>query len=197
VLLPDRYGYAVGERVLGDPGSPLVFDQPWIGVPPADLDRAPRIVERRGCDPRPVDTGTDEGRLTLMSYVWADWIERLQRLQRALRVAATQPPTVDRAGLADWLAAELATPRPGVLTVVWHSVMWQYVERPERLRARAALQAAAAAATVDAPFAYLRFEPSRDEATGGFELRLTLAPAGPADGRLATAHGHGIPVVWA
>ena len=37
MMLVDRYGYAVGDRVLGDAGSPLRFDQPWVGVPDADL----------------------------------------------------------------------------------------------------------------------------------------------------------------
>jgi hypothetical protein len=197
MMLVDRYGYAVGDRVLGDPASGLRFEQPWVGWPPADVDVPPRIVERRGCDPNPIDPTTDEGRLTLMSYVWADWTERVERLHAALRLAAATPPPVDRARMADWLAAQLAVPRPGVLTVVWHSVVRQYVEQPERDAARAVLRAAGAAATTEAPLAHLRFEPRRyADGKVTFELRLTQWPGFPRDELLAIAPGHGIPGAW-
>jgi hypothetical protein len=197
MLLVDRYGYAVGHRVLGDPASALRFDQPWIGRPPADLDAPPRIVERRGCDPDPVDLTSAEGGLTLLSYVWPDWTERVVRLAAALRVAAAGPPPVDRAGMGGWLAGQLDRRRPGVLTVVWHSVVRQYVENAEREAARAVLAAAAAAATPEAPLAHLRFEPRRS--AGGkvvFELRLSRWPGPDADELLAVAPGHGVPASW-
>jgi hypothetical protein len=196
-MLVERYGYAVGDRVLGDPGSALRFDQPWVGAPAADVDLAPQIVERRGCDPNPIDPTSDEGRLTLLSYVWPDWTERVQRLATALAVAAQAPAPVDRAGAADWLAARLATPTPGVLTVVWHSVVWQYIEYAERVEARAALLAAAARATPDAPLAHLQFEPRQHPKHGfRFELMLTMWP-GPAEHELlALAPGHGVPARW-
>jgi hypothetical protein len=197
-MLADRYAYAVGERVLGDPASLLRFEQPWVGLPPADLDVPPVIAERRGCDPAPVDPVTPEGRLTLMSYVWADWLERVHRLESALAVAAGGPPTpVDRGGLGDWLEQQLAEPRPGVLTVVWHSVMWQYVEAPERRRALAVMTAAGARSSPAAPLAHLRFEPAwlgRNRLA--FQLLLTLWPGSGADELLATAPGHGLPTDW-
>jgi hypothetical protein len=183
--------------VLGDAGSPLRFDQPWVGAPDADLDVPVRIIERRGCDPNPVDPASADGRLTLLSYVWADWTERIDRLVTALTLAAADPPAVDRSGMADWLAAQLAEPRPGVLTVVWHSVVRQYIDFPERDAAQAVLARAAAAATPDAPLAYLRFEPRRlDDRSVRFELLLTRWPGAGGDELLATAHGHGIPTTW-
>jgi hypothetical protein len=196
-LLVDRYGYVIGDRVLGDPHSALRFDEPWVGRPPAALDRPLRIAERRGCDPTPVDATTEQGRLTLMSYVWADWIERIERLRSALRVAATAPPPVDAARAAAWLAAQLGVPVPGVVTVVWHSVVWQYLERDEREEVSAALQRAAAMATPEAPLARLAFEPRRVEArTVWFELTLSLWPGAGEPELLARAPGHGLPVQW-
>jgi hypothetical protein len=196
-MLADRYGYAVGRRVLGDPASPLRLRQPWIGVPPADLDVPVRIVERRGCDPNPIDPTSTDGRLTLTSYVWADWIERVERLRAALRVAAEHQPPIDRATAADWLVERLREPRPGTLTVVWHSVFWQYLTRAEREEARAVVLAAAARSTTDAPLAHLSFEPRRLPGGGyRFELRLTRWP-GTGDGEvLAVAPGHGVPTRW-
>ncbi len=197
IMLVDRYGYAVGDRVLGGAGSPLRFEQPWVGVPAADLDLPVEIVERRGCDPNPIDPGTAEGRLTLLSYVWPDWTERVDRLVSALQLAAVAPPPVDRAGMAGWLRGQLASPRPGVLTVVWHSVVRQYIDFPERDAGRAVLARAAAAATPEAPLAYLRFEQRRQpDRRLQFELVLTCWPGDGRDELLAIAPGHGIPATW-
>ncbi|HVQ96811.1 MAG TPA: DUF2332 domain-containing protein [Mycobacteriales bacterium] len=197
IMLVDRYGYAVGDRVLGGAGSPLRFEQPWVGVPAADLDLPVEIVERRGCDPNPIDPGTAEGRLTLLSYVWPDWTERVDRLVSALQLAAVAPPPVDRAGMAGWLGSQLASPRPGVLTVVWHSVVRQYIDFPERDAGRAVLARAAAAATPEAPLAYLRFEQRRrPDRRLQFELVLTCWPGDGRDELLAIAPGHGIPATW-
>jgi hypothetical protein len=55
------------------------------GRPP--LDGSVRVVARAGCDARPVDPCSEEGRLTLTAYVWADQQERLERLRAALTVA--------------------------------------------------------------------------------------------------------------
>src|SRR5579862_823121 len=52
-LLADRYAYATGGHVLGDPASPLRFTDPWVPPPAADLAGAAealRIVARAGCD---------------------------------------------------------------------------------------------------------------------------------------------------
>lgn len=196
-LLVDRYGYAVGGRVLGDPASPLRFDQPWVGQPPASLNRRLHVVERRGCDPRPVDPTSAEGRLTLTSYVWADWTERIERLRAALRVAAAMPPPVDRATAADWLAAHLAAPHQRVVTVIWHSIVWQYLDREERSAVRAVLAEAAAAATGKAPLAHLAFEPRREaDRSVRFELSVSLWPGPGRPELLARAPGHGLPTRW-
>ncbi len=52
---------------------------------------------------------------------------------------------VDAGGVADWLERVLASPPPPgtQLTVVWHSVVWQYLGQQERERTEAALAAAA------------------------------------------------------
>ena len=73
----DRYRYEADEFAWGEPGSPVRIAFRLEGeVPPAP---AVEIAERRGCDPRPVDPSTEEGRLTLLSFVWADQDKRLDR----------------------------------------------------------------------------------------------------------------------
>lgn len=154
----------------------------------------PPIVERWGGDLAPVDATTDEGRLLLSSYVWADDVARFDRLRAALDVARRVPAPVHRCGAAD-LVARLDV-RPGVVTVLWHSVMWQYVGGPERAAVRAHLARLGAAATARAPFAHLRFEPQPDGAGGAvFLVRLTTWPGGE-DAVLGQAPPHGVPVVW-
>ena len=203
-LLVDRYRYDVAvpgaarDAILGDQASPLRFDRPWLGLPPADLATPLSIAARRGCDPNPVNAADPEGRLTLASYVWPDDTARLARLRAALAVAAADPPTVDRAGAADWLADRLRRLRPGVVTVVWHSVVWQYVDRAERRLVLELLTEAAGRATTATPLAYVTFEPRQAPPrwSGVFELRMSVWPRGGADQVLATAAGHGIPVRW-
>lgn len=192
-------GRAAG-AVLGDPASPLVLDPGWTGLPPAALHRPLRLVSRAGCDLDPVDVGEPDGVLHLSSFVWPDQPERLQRLREAIDLARLDPVTVRRAEGADWLEHKLARPRPGVLTVVWHSVVWQYIPAAERARGQQVLAAAAARATPAAPLALLVYE-SRQTPRGQpggpyrFDLLLRLWPAGLT---LCLGHGagHGIPFTW-
>jgi hypothetical protein len=186
----DRFAYAVGGAVWGDLQSPVRFDRPgdYEGRPPFRADVA--IIERRGCDLHPIDaTGADAAH-TLLGYVWPDQQARLERLRGALEIAAAMPVTIDAAAAGDWVD-EHAHPRPGVATVVFHSVMWQYLPKEERHRIRTVLIERGAAATPDAPFAWLRLEPSRDWT--GTELRILRWPGG-TDELLATSGYHGPPV---
>ena len=192
-LLVDRFAHEVApDVVLGDASSPVRLHRPWEGEhPPYDaLD----VVERRGCDPRPLDPASTEDRLTLTSYVWADQVHRFERLRAALQVAAVDPPHVEELGAAAFLRRELAHPRPGVVTVVWHSVVRQYLDPAERSEVDQLLETAGAAAGPDAPLAHLWMEPEPRRGAG-FEVGLRLWPDG-SPGVLAQCEGHGPPVVW-
>jgi hypothetical protein len=71
-------------------------------------------------------------------------------------------------------------------TVVFHSIVMQYLPAAERDRFERALRAA------PGPVAWLRMEPATDELT---EVRLTLWPEGE-ERLLARAGYHGDPVEW-
>jgi hypothetical protein len=194
-LRVDRFAYRVGGRLLGDPESPFVLDEPWVGAPPVAPGTRLQVIERRGCDVRPIDPTSDEGRLRLMSLVWPDPV-RIDRLRAAFAVAERVPVTVDEAPADAWLADRLAEPVPGVVTVVWHSVLRQYMG-PDRWRRVGGLLARAGGfASSDAPLAHLAFEPDVDrDGRYLFALRLTLWPGGATE-TLATAGGHGTPARW-
>lgn len=192
-LLVDHFAYRIGDVVLGDPASPVVMDQPWQGPHPVG---SVRVVDRRGCDLAPVDPLTTDGRLTLTSYVWADQLGRLERLRGALQVAARLPVQVEKSTAATFLANELAVPRPGVATVVWHSVVRQYLAPDERDRVDGVLAAAGARADDRAPLHRLTMEPERvGHGSFDFHLELTSWPGGGSR-ILADCQGHGPPVRW-
>lgn len=192
-LLVDRFAHEVADGVvLGDASSPVRLERPWQGRHPDH--RTPEIAERRGCDPGPLDPTSSEDRLTLTSYVWADQVHRFERLRAALQVAAGDPPVVERSGAAAFLEQELARPRPGVTTVVWHSVVRQYVDPAERRAMDELLDEAGARATRGAPLAHLWLEPEKGRSPR-FLLGLRTWPGGRAR-TLAECQGHGPPVVW-
>ncbi len=193
-LLVDRYAFDVADGVvLGDPASPVRLHRPWSGRLPPTVRL--EVAERRGCDPAPLDPRSTQDRLTLTSYVWADQLARFERLRAALQVAADHPAPVERLPASAFLERELAERRPGVATVVWHSVVRQYLAPEERTAVTRLLQAAGARATGDAPLAHLSMEPEQVGRPGGFPVTLTTWPSGRTR-VLGQAQGHGPPVVW-
>ena len=201
-LNADRFRYVVGGTPLGDPSSPLEFVEPWVGAPvgdPAEAAARLQIVERAGCDREPIDPASPEGLLELRSYIWPDEPERLARVMQAAAVAERHGVTVERRSAAAWLAARLDDARPGVLTVIWQSVVNQYLEEAERDAIRSAFAGAGSS-----PLAWLTLEPPAHADAGAgagdrFELRCRERPEedGSGDARLLALAGyHGPPVVW-
>lgn len=189
-LRVDRYGYTDQDgRRYGDPDAALVMEGAWAGrvLEPGGV----RIVERLGSDVMPVDVHSDEGRLTLMSYVWPDQITRFERLRAALAVAAVVPAEVRRQDAVAFL--DDLTLQDGVCTVLWHSVMWQYLSAPDKRAAAARIQAIGESASPDRPFAHLSLEP--EPRTPEFLVVLRTWPGG-AERVLGTASPHGIPAIW-
>jgi hypothetical protein len=193
----DHFWYDTGASTLGDPDSPVRFERVWQPRPGSPNGRVPDlggrvdVVERAGCDRNPLDVTTEEGRLTLRSYLWPDQVERAARLDAACALAVRVAAAVDQGDLGEWAEERLAEAVPGVATVVVHSIVWQYVAPGSRDRMRAALWRAGRRATPDAPLAWLRFEPAGPVG----DLRLTWWPGGE-ETVLATAEYHGVPVYW-
>ena len=179
----DHFLYEAAGWSWGKPDSRLKLAR-FAEPPPPSPEVT--VVERRGCDKDPVDMTTDEGRLTLRSYVWADQLERFRLLDAALEVAARVPATVDQAAAVEWLPHQLATPPPGVTTVVYHSIVWQYLAGDEQAAIRETMESAGLRATDTSPLAWVSFEPGGD----AFQVRLRFWP-GDVDEVVASASAHG------
>ena len=194
-LLADRFRFELrGGQATGPPGSPVVFHDAWRGAAPS-VGAQLHVLERVGCDRSPIDPASDDGALTLTSYVWPDQAERLERLRGALAIAREIPVRVVSADAGEFLAA--LAPAEDTWTVVWHSVMWMYLEEAERRAVLMHLERAGADAADGAPLAHVAFEaPALTADSGiGFEIRVRTWPGG--DGRvLGHAPAHGVPVDW-
>ena len=184
----DRFAYKADGFSWGPADSPLQLEFELEGKAPA-LPDAVEIAERRGCDANPVDASTPEGRLTLLSYVWPDQPERIARMRAALAVAEEVAVTVERETASAWTKRVLAEPAAGRATVLYHSIVSQYLSDEERDAFFGHVRAAGERASTDAPLAWLRMEPVDDRA----DLELTTWPGGETH-RLARVGYHGSPV---
>ena len=185
----DHFRYGGGGVWWGPAASPVDLSGMWREPP--QLPDALSVIERRGCDRRPIEIATSEGRLQLESSLWADQVQRLARLRGAFAVAARVPASVEQASVDEWLPHALAEPRRGVTSVVYHAIVYEYFSDAVRRAFHETLERAGAAATRDTPLAWLRFEST--PATRGYAATLTSWPGG--DERVvATAGAHGTDV---
>lgn len=185
----DRYWYDTGATHVGTAGSEVRFDattQPAAWADPVDLSGEAGVSSARGCDASPLDATDPDDRRRLLSFVWPDQLHRFARLQAALAIATEHPPVVDRADAGAWVARALDVPASGRCTIVYHSIVWQYLGDDSRAMLRAALQQAGALATADRPLAWLRMEPAGRVT----DLRVTTWPGGQ-ERTLAHAGYHG------
>jgi hypothetical protein len=190
-LRADRFHVPGEAGSFGDPMSPVVLSGAWRGAPPPAAHV--EVVERTGGDRAPIDPTTGRGRLALASYIWADQADRMQRLRGALAVAAEFPADLRQELASDTLRrVQLAE---GSWTVLWHSIVRQYLDDEQRAAVSEGIAALAAAATPSARFAWLALEPHRVTANGECLVTLTTWPGG-GERILGAAPPHGLPVTW-
>jgi len=192
-LRADRYRYRYPGGHWGPAESAVTIDDAWRGqLPPAAVLQ---IVERHGYDIAPLDATTRDGELTLLSYVWPDQPARLDRLRGAISIARRVPAPSQRRNAVD--AVSGIGVAAGALTVLWHSIMWQYLSASEQETVSAEIEALGARARADAPFAHLTLEPHRrtPDAPVEFVVRARSWPGGD-DRLLGGCSPHGPPVTW-
>src|SRR5215210_873327 len=186
----DRYRYEGDGAAWGNPTSPVRFQGVYVdGTPPFEVQA--QVVGRAGCDLNPLDPSSSDDRLTLVSLVWPDQLQRFHRLRAALDLARREPVRVERADALEWLAAQLEHPVPGVTTLVFHSFFEQYLPDAGRERLHAILAEGGARASTTAPLAHLRMGWSGV----GAEVELTTWPR-EVTRLIATADNQGGSVRW-
>jgi hypothetical protein len=192
-LRADYYRYRYPGGQWGPADSPVTIDDAWRGqLPPAaDL----RIVARHGYDIAPLDATSREGELTLLSYVWPDQPDRLDRLRGAIAIARQVAAPLQLRHAVD--AVDGLSLTPGALTVLWHSITWQYLSADEQAAVLAGIDELAAKARAESPFAHLMLEPHRrsPDSPVEFVIRARCWPEGD-DTVLGTCSPHGPPVNW-
>ena len=193
-LYPDRYSYryrgARGTVAVDPPGGPasVVLECEVSGERMPALAH-PDIVWRGGVDLSPLDPADPDTEAWLTGLVWPGELGRAERVRDALRIAASDPPTLlagDGAARLDDLAAmaprgaTLVVQTPGVLAHIPWRARTDLIDR---------VRAIGRWVTLDAPGLHTGWNAPVDEATwpGGFALALdgdVLAAADPLGGWL-------------
>ncbi|GAA4267834.1 DUF2332 domain-containing protein [Frondihabitans peucedani] len=121
-LYPDRYGIRVatsaGERVLGDPASPVRLDVRVEGRAAQDPGALPEIVHRAGLDLAPLDPRDPADALWLETLLWPGQTDRVELLRAALEVARRDPAHLRALDAVDGLETLVASAAPGSTPVV-------------------------------------------------------------------------------
>ena len=188
----DRFAVRYGDVAWGNAASPVRLAPEVRGTPPP-LSGDLQVTARAGCDANPLNPGNAEDRLRLTAFTWPDQPDRLQRLAAALDIAANADMRIDRVDAADWVEARLAARPENCCTVLFHTVVWQYLPDDTQARIESALRSAGETADVASPLAWLRME-----GTGGrgfAQLEVTLWPGGERR-HLANCDWHGRWIEW-
>ena len=193
----DRYRYDYGGWHWGDPASPVELRCDWRGEP-FDMTMPVTVRSRAACDRAPIDIRDSAQRDRLRAYIWPDQPDRLARLDGALALALTAGVRVEPADAAGWLDARLAEPAENATTVIYYSVVWQYLPAATRRRIDGRLAEIGRRATPNRPVARLALEYPGRGTDLDYELRLTLWPGnGEKIAKiLAKTHPHGAWLNW-
>lgn len=181
----DAYRCEAGAHCWGPDRASVVIEASWEGPPPVLCEKV-EVVARAGCEVAPFVLIEDPERRRLESYVWPDHVERLMRLRRAIASALDDPVRVEKQRAEEWLPEQLAEAADGVVTVVYHSSFWAYLQPSERAAIEASLESHAESAHEARPLAWLRLE----EEGAGISLRLRVWPSGE-DRKLAEVANNG------
>ena len=131
----DAYRYDFGAQSLGTTaGAPRIACR-LLGDRPLPMGAAPRIVQRLGIDPAPVDVNDEAQLAWLRACLWPGDRERRARLDAAVAVARRERwPVQRRSDCAAALEPWLESLPPGVLPVVLSSFVLMYFDPDARQR---------------------------------------------------------------
>ncbi len=189
----ERYHYDLKGVTAGPENSPMQIKPEWRGPPPPI---APvEIVSSQGCDQAPVELSDTEAALCVKSYIWPENEDRLARMDAAIALAAEKRPDVVQADALDWVTERLATQQdPGIVRVINHSIVWQYIPDDRRKQLTEAIEEKGREATTERPLVWMMLETNRE--TFKHELSIKYWPGPDNWHLLAEAQAHGSWVQW-
>ncbi len=173
--------------------SDVTIRTDWRAPVPEHLNADLKIASRAACDLNPLDLSDPDQALRLKCYTWADQKERLDRLDAAIRLAGRNKTHVEQGDAVTWIADKLRHRPTSGVTVVYHSVFLIYPPREVIAEIMQTIRAAGAAATPEAPVAWLSYESealfggSRD--TPKMRARLEMWPGDRVE-TYAESDGH-------
>ncbi len=117
-LLCDRYLLDYGDHgATGDPHAEVHIECTVMGGRPPIARRLPAIGGRVGIDIDPPDLNDPDDARWLLACVWPG-TNRAERTERAIAVAAAEPPEVVKGDAADLLPVVIAEPSDGTDVVI-------------------------------------------------------------------------------
>jgi hypothetical protein len=189
----ERYHYDLAGVTAGPKNSPMLIRPEWRGGPPPKAQI--EIVSIQGCDQAPVNLSNPGAALRVKSYVWPENSGRLERMDAAIALAAEKRPDVVQADALDWAVKRLAAPQEaGIVRVINHSIVWQYIPEGRREQITEAIEAKGLEASTKRPLAWMMLETNRE--TFKHELRIKYWPGPDEWHLLAEAQAHGSWVRW-
>ena len=190
----DKFYGCFGQLRMGDPTSSLRFMGDWFSNSP-DVPRiGAAVIEKRGCDISPIDVARPDDEARLLSFVWPDQRLRLELLRSAISIAKTHRPAVDTATADEWIASQLARPSDHA-TLIFHSIVWQYLGTETQNRLKSAIHRAGESATPTAPIVWARMEPAGPVADIQVDV-FDGSSSEPRHFRLAEIGYHGQNMNW-
>jgi hypothetical protein len=176
----DQFAYRTREWAYGRIGEdrPIV-DTEWRGSAPT-LRLRLDVESRAGCDQNPLDVRDPDQVLRLKSYVWPDQRDRIDRFDRAVALAIANDVRVERADAAAWLKGRLVGRLPEGVTILYHSIAWQYFSAETKTGLFETIERTARIAESRRRFAWVRFEHDRilGYAEDGYSVDLAIWPGG-------------------
>ena len=186
-LLIGCYGIDLGGVRVGPDAPAMTLAPTWRG--PAPPSGPVKIMAARGVDFAPVNLADAAEAERLQAWVWVDAVERQERLATAIGLVRAQGVRLERGDAADWLAARLGEPQAdGVVRVLVHSVVWQYLPPATRERIVALMVEAGRSATDRRPLGWAMMEPDPDHAD--HLVRVRGWPGDTGFETVASAHPH-------
>jgi hypothetical protein len=172
----------------------LFFSSQLISEQFTNITTPAECIDRRGVDINPIDLSKSSNINRLLSFVWPDQQKRIQRMRAAIEITASLRHVIDNESVDTWLPKRLNENSTSA-TVVFHSIVWQYLGRQVQDSMRHTLTHFGSQATRDTPLIWARMEPNGAMA----DVRATVwdgSATSPTTWKLADVGYHGDPFVW-